>query len=188
MKKLLGLVPALALVSAVAFAQDVGYNFDQQADFSKYKTYKWVQVKGANEQVDQIVAQQITDAFDKNLALKGLTKVTGDGPADLFIAYQVAVNSEKQMTTWDTGYGMGPGWGGRYYGGYYGGGMTTATTSTIKIGTVALDMYDATEKKLVWRGMASKQIDQKAKPEKRIKNLDKGAAKMLKNYPPKPKS
>ena len=93
------------------------------------------------------------------------------------------------MTTWDTGYGMGPGWGGRYYGGYYGGGgMTTSTTSTIYVGSVALDMYDAGAKKLVWRGIASKQVDTKAKPEKRMKNLDKGTAKMLKNYPPKKES
>jgi len=40
------------------------------------------------------------------------------------------------------------------------------------------------KKQLVWRGVASKQIDTKAKPDKREKNLDKGMAKLLKNYPP----
>jgi hypothetical protein len=187
MKRLIGLTSAFVLCAAVAFGQDVSYNFDQQADFAKYKTYKWVQVQGAEQQVDDLVAKQITDAFDKHLALKGLSKATG-GTADLLIAFQVAVNQEKQMTTWNTGYGYGPGWGGRWYGGYYGGGMTTATTSTIRIGSVVLDMYDATAKQLVWRGIASKQIDEKAKPEKRLKNLDKGAAKLLKNYPPKKQS
>jgi hypothetical protein len=62
--------------------------------------------------------------------------------------------------------------------------MSTSTTSTINIGTVAIDMYDRAGKQLVWRGMASKQLDPKAKPEKRQKNLDKGMAKLLKNYPP----
>ena len=182
MKRLLGLASAFLLVAAVAPAQDVGYNFDQQADFAKYKTYKWVAVKGA-EQPNELVARQITDAIDRQLATKGLTRTDSD-TADLYVAYQVAVNQEKQMTTWDTGYGMGPGWGGRYYGGYYGGGMSTSTTSTINIGTVAIDMYDRAGKQLVWRGMASKQLDPKAKPEKRQKNLDKGMAKLLKNYPP----
>ena len=182
MKRLLGLASALILVASVAPAQDVGYNFDQQADFSKYKTYKWVAVKGA-EQPNELVARQITDSIDRQLATKGLTRTDSDN-ADLYVAYQVAVNQEKQMTTWDTGYGMGPGWGGRYYGGYYGGGMSTSTTSTINIGTVAIDMYDRAGKQLVWRGMASKQLDPKAKPEKRQKNLDKGMAKLLKNYPP----
>jgi hypothetical protein len=49
-------------------------------------------------------------------------------------------------------------------------------------------MYDTTSKQLVWRGMASKTLDAKAKPEKRQKNIDKAATKMLKNYPPRKKS
>ena len=62
--------------------------------------------------------------------------------------------------------------------------MTTGTTSTIYIGQIALDMYSASPKSLVWRGVASKTIDTKAKPEKQQKNLQKAVAKMLKNYPP----
>jgi hypothetical protein len=57
-------------------------------------------------------------------------------------------------------------------------------TTTIHIGQIALDMYDAPEKKLVWRGEASKTLDENAKPEKRQKNLKKGVEKLLKNYPP----
>ena len=145
-------------------------------------------VKSA-EQPNELVAKQIADTLDRQLATKGLTKTDSD-TADLYVAYQVAVSQEKEMTTWDTGYGMGAGWGGRYYGGYYGGGgggMSTSTTSTIYVGSLALDMYDRTTKQLVWRGMASKQLEPNAKPEKRQKNLDKGMAKMLKNYPPPPK-
>jgi hypothetical protein len=185
MKRLIGLASAFVFVASLAPAQDVGYNFDQQADFAKYKTYKWVTVKDAAP-VNELVATQIAEAIDRQLATKGLTKTDSD-TADLYIAYQVAVDKEKQMSTFNTGYGMGPGWGGRYYGGYYGGGTSTSTTSTITIGTVAVDMYDSGAKKLVWRGMASKQLDPKAKPEKRQKNLDKGMAKLLQNYPPKKK-
>lgn len=186
MKRALGLAAAFLLIGSFAAAQDVSYNFDQQADFTKYKTYKWVAVKD-QEKLDELTVKQINSAIEKQLAAKGLTQATGD-TADLFVAYQVAVTKEKELQTWDSGYAMGPGWGGRYYGGYYGGGgMSTATTSTIYIGSVAMDMYDAASKKLVWRGLASKQIDTKANPEKRQKNLDKGMAKMMKNYPPKVK-
>jgi hypothetical protein len=106
----------------------------------------------------------------------------------MVIVFQIAAKQEKQMTTFDTGgYGYGPGWRGGWYGGM-GGGMSTSTTSTINIGAVVLDMYDSGSKQLVWRGMASKTIDEKAKPDKRQKNIDKAAVKMLKNYPPKKKS
>jgi hypothetical protein len=43
-------------------------------------------------------------------------------------------------------------------------------------------MYDAAAKQLVWQGVASKAIDPRAKPDKRQKNIDKAAVKLLKNY------
>ena len=36
----------------VALAQDTRYNFDSNVDFSKYKTYKWVDRKGADKPFD----------------------------------------------------------------------------------------------------------------------------------------
>jgi hypothetical protein len=48
-------------------------------------------------------------------------------------------------------------------------------------------MYDSAQKHLVWRGVASKTLDPKAKPEKKEKNIAKAVAKLLKNFPPKPK-
>jgi hypothetical protein len=171
-------------LASFASAQDVSYNFDQKADFSKFKTYKWVTVKDG-EQLDELTAKMVVQAIETQLTAKGLTKTDGAN-ADLLVAYQVAVTKEKEVTSYSTGYGMGPGWGGRYYGGY-GGGMSTTTSATIFIGSLALDMYDSAAKTLVWRGLASKQIDATAKPEKRQKNLDKGMAKLLKSYPPKVK-
>ena len=44
------------------------------------------------------------------------------------------------------------------------------------------------QKEQVWKGQASKTIDEKANPEKRQKNLDKAMTKLLKDFPPKPKS
>jgi hypothetical protein len=48
-------------------------------------------------------------------------------------------------------------------------------------------MYDSAKKELVWRGVASKTIDPKAKPEKQQNNITKAVDKLLKNYPPKKK-
>ena len=52
------------------------------------------------------------------------------------------------------------------------------------MGQLALDMYAAAPHQLIWRGVASKTLDPKAKPEKQQKNLAKAVAKLLKNYPP----
>jgi uncharacterized protein DUF4136 len=164
-------------ISSVA-AQEVTYNFDQDTDFAHFKTYKWVSIKNA-QQVDDITARQITAALDAELAKKGLTKTDADN-ADLYIAYQTAIGTQKQWNAYSSGWGMGPRWGG-------GMGMGSATSSTLRVGELDLDMYDSANKRLVWRGTVSKTLDPTAKPEKRQKNLEKALEKMLKNYPPKKK-
>jgi hypothetical protein len=171
----------LLLVAAAAFSQDVRYNFDKNANFASFKTYKWVLLKDAPK-LNDLVDKQIKEAVEAELTKKGLTKSDSDS-ADLYVGYQAGVGTEKQYTSFDSGWGYGPGWGHGWYGG--GGGMTTGTTSTIYIGQLALDMYQASAKSLVWRGTASKTIDPEAKPQKQQKNLAKAVAKMLKNYPPK---
>jgi len=65
---------------------------------------------------------------------------------------------------------------------------TTGSTSTIYVGQLVLDMYDSVNRDLVWRGVASKTLDAKAKPDKQQKNLAKAVKKLLKNYPPAVKS
>lgn len=177
------IVPILVILlfAASAWAQKVSYNFDSQADFSKYKTYRWEQHPDSAN-IDQITQEQLKSALNAELATKGLTE-TADANPDLVMVYQVALRNEKQLTSFSSGYGYGPGWGPGWYGGM-GGGTTTATTSTITIGSVDLDMYDFAQKKLVWRGVATKTVDVNAKPNKRQKNLAKGAKKLLKNYPP----
>jgi Domain of unknown function (DUF4136) len=188
MKKssLLAAIALSVMALGSSLAQDVRYNFDKNADFSKFKTYKWVAIKDATPMND-IMDKNIKSTVDAELATKGLTKVDGD-TADIYVGYQGAIGQEKQFTSYDTSWGYG---GGYYRGGWYGGGpsssMSTGQTSTIYIGQLALDMYDPANKDLIWRGVVSKSLDPKAKPDKQQKNLTKAVAKLLKNYPPQVK-
>lgn len=174
----------LSLLAICGFAQDVRYNFAAGQDFSRYKSYKWVQIDGA-EKLNQLAEGQLKTAVDAELTRKGLSK-TEEDTADLYIAYQAAIGQEKQFTSFNSDWGYGPGWGRGWYGGM-GSSMTTGETSTIYIGQIGLDMYAAPQKQLVWRGTASKTLDPKAKPEKQQKNLTKAVTKLLKNFPPPPK-
>jgi hypothetical protein len=167
----LGLVMTL-FVAANAMAQTVRTNYMPGTDFSNYKTYKWVEIKGASYP-NQIMDQQIKQSIDSQLALKGLTKVDSDD-ANLDVGYQVSVDQQKQ---WNA-YSMGGAW-------RLGGGMATATESTINIGTLVLDMYDVSKKELVWTGRVTKTIDPSKNQEKNVQKLNKAVAKLLKNYPPK---
>jgi len=179
--KLLRMMLPLSLLAINGFAQDVRYNYDRTVDFTKFKTYKWVQVKDA-AQLNQMADRQVKEAIDAQLAQKGLIRTEGD--ADLLVAYQPAINQEKRFNSYTTGFGPSWGWGGGYYGGWGGDSMTHGSTSTIHVGAIGIDMYAAGEQHLVWRGEVSKTLDAKAKPDKQQKNLNKAMAKLLKNYPP----
>ena len=167
----IGLGFMLTLAASSVAAQDVTHNAMPGVNFSQFHTYKWVKVEGA-EYPNQIVDQQIKDAVNSQLSAKGLTMTTSD-KADLHVAYQIAMQQQKQ---WNA-YGMGGRWGG---------GMASAQSSTIDIGTLVFDMYDPSTKQLVWTGRATKTVDPGSNQEKNQKNLDKSIAKLLKDYPPKP--
>ncbi len=166
------LAVALLLGTAATLAgQDVRYNSMPGTDFSKYHTYKWVSIEGGAHP-NQIMDAEIKQAVDSQLASKGLTKTDAE-TVDLLVGYQIAVDQEKQWNAW----GMG--------GGVRWGGMGSATSSTINVGTLVLDMYDPTTKQLVWTGNATRTIDPSSSQEKNQKNLNKAMQKLLKHYPPK---
>jgi hypothetical protein len=162
----------LLFTAATVEAQDVTYNFMPGTNFSQFHTYKWVVVQGA-QYPNQIVDAQIKDAINSQLSAKGLT-LTDSDKADLYVGYQTSLDQQRQ---WNA-YGMGGGW-------RLGGGMGTATSSTINVGTLVLDMYDPSTKTLVWTGRATKTLDPSSNQQKNQKNLNKAMQKLLKNYPPK---
>ncbi len=187
---LVSIVLFLLIVTA-AVAQDVRYKFDSNADCSKFKTYKWVPIKNAankdTAQVDDLLDKQIKDAVDAELGKKGLTKTDAD-TADLYVGYLVGIGTEIQFSSYNTGWGYGPGWTG---GGWYrgdGGTITGPNYYGVYEGQLAVDMNDSENHALVWRGLASKAVDPEAKPDKQQKNLAKAVAKLLKNYPPPPRT
>src|SRR5579884_4544266 len=82
----------------------------------------------------------------------------------------------KNQQTYQTFY---DGFGGWRWGGF---GGTTATTSVenTRVGTVIIDMYDAQNKQLIWRGTAQDTLSEK--PEKNENKLDKATEKMFKHF------
>lgn len=185
-----GSAMVLAFVAcSVTFAQDVRTNYMPATDFSKFHTYAWVdEVQGVPSlggHSDQILDAQVKQAIDSQMAAKGLTKLVNGSAPDLLIGYQLIIDREKEIN----GFGdSGGGWGGLGVGGPSGGGSFgsfSANTSTINIGTFVIGMYDPAVKKLVWIGGAQHAIEPSKKPEKNQEKLNKGAQKLLKDFPPK---
>jgi Domain of unknown function (DUF4136) len=181
-----GAALVLALVGcSLTYAQDVRTNYMPGTDFSKYRTYAWVDevqgVPAVGGRPDQILDTQVKQAIDSQMAAKGFTKVADGGKPDLVLGYQLMIDREKQISgfgdSWGGWRGWGP-WGGNSFGSF------SANTSTNYIGTFVIGMYDPGTRKLIWIGGAQHAIEPSKKPEKNQERLNKGAQKLLKDFPP----
>jgi hypothetical protein len=177
-RKLVTLAIAALLSPTLVLAQKVSYDYDKSANFAGFKTYAH---KEGTKVGQPLVDDRIVAAIDAQLAAKGLTKAESD--PDVFVVYHIAFDKQKDISTYSSGYGGGYG----PYGWGWGGGMGTSTTQVrdILIGTLVIDIADAKQSKLAWRGMATKEVKTQASPEKRDKSINDAMKKIFKNYPPK---
>jgi hypothetical protein len=173
MKKALGVAFVLTLVAMPALAQKVTVDYAHDFDFSGVKTFQYVDTKESNAK-NELMAGRIVELIKKELREGGLTEVQ-ENP-DIFVTYHVTTQELSSFNTTSVGYGgyggYGLGWGG--WGGYHPmGGMGTSTTYETKYteGTLIVDGYEPTDKKLVWRGTGT--VTVKAKPDKQIKQVEK---------------
>jgi hypothetical protein len=165
---------SLTLFGTIALAQSVNYDYDRAANFSRFKTYAWVR---GTELTDALNHGRVVRSIEIQLGAKGLSKVDPGAHPDVLVAYHASFDKNLQINAYGSGFG-GPRFGGLRTG--------TATTQEILTGTLVVDVLDANTKSIVWRGMATGDLDTSASPEKREKNINKAGQKLFKNYPPKP--
>jgi len=165
----------LALMSAGASAQNVTWDYDKEADFTRYRTYTWV--PGTNLG-DEFNHKRVMAAVDAQLAAKGMRRVEANENPDMLVAYHASFDRDLQInaSSFDTG-----GWGGYRFGSNRTG---SARVQEILVGTLIVDLVDAGTRDVVWRGIANKEVDVKADPEKRDRNMNQAAEKLFRKYPP----
>jgi len=154
------------LTAIVAFADKVTSDWDHTVNFSKYKTFMWIDKPQTDEPFMQ---DRIMAAVNAQLTLRGL-RLVSDG-ADLAIGANLAT---EQKHTWETYY-SGSGWG-------WGSGWSTTEERTYEVGTLTVDLFDAATKKLVWQGVSVDTLSRK--PEHRTRDYDKSIEKMFRGFPP----
>jgi hypothetical protein len=165
-----GVAPLVALVLGLvawsaALAQQVKSTYQPGIDFSKYRTYQWVETR---PHPDPKVDAEIKRSIDSQLTAKGLTRT--ENKADLTLDYHVAMSQEEQWSTFryneiDT---------------------LNQTLVTVYGGTLGVDIRDSARNQVVWEGLATKAVDPGNSFETKKKILDKAVKQLLKGFPPKP--
>jgi hypothetical protein len=119
---------------------------------------------------DELLNQSIVSSIDAQLSVKGLTKVSPAEHPDVLVSYDVVFHRDIR------GLGFSDGlrnlrWrnGSRY----------------VLMGMLVVNLVKSDTGAMVWRGMASGDVDAKASPEKHDKKIHEVAQKIFRNYPPK---
>lgn len=179
MKRLFGSLFVLAIIATPSLGQKITIDYAHDFDFGAVKTFTYLETEDTNAGND-LTDSRLQNAIIKELKEGGLEQLDSGG--DIYITYHVATQDNTVFNTTHFGYGgYGPGWGGYgrygYYYGYGGGiGSSTTTTSTYTDGTLIIDAYEPSEKKMVWRGTGT--VTLKSKPEKQAKQVDNILTKM----------
>lgn len=178
MKKYLSILILFAFVGCSTVK--VAYDYDKQADFSKYKTYTISEETMKMAGVNQLNRDRIVNAVEAAMATKGFTKAEN---ADVILDIRIK-GEEVQTATATTSGGYGAGYGYGRWG--YGGGFSTTTVNYDKYveGTLFITLVDKATEKIAWQGTGTKTIDENASAEKREQNIDYAVQQIFMNYPP----
>jgi Domain of unknown function (DUF4136) len=159
----------LLIGAALLIAADVKTDYSHSTDFNQFHTYSWLKVQAGNS----LWTDRIKHDVDTEFAAKGWSQVPSGGDAAVS-----AFGATHQQPTLETYYdGFGGGW-------FWRGGPDFATTTveTTPVGTLVVDIFNARDKKLIWRGTASNVLSDH--PEKNEKKLADSVQDMFKHFPP----
>jgi len=156
------------LLTSVAAAQKIRVEFDQGADFSKYKTFaiRGGQLNSKDAAFNsELTRKRVESDIERGLTVRGLTKA--EGRADLNVRYHFGTARKTEVERYPAGW---RGWG------------TRAVRVPYAEGTLVIDLRDSASRSLVWRGIATQKKDSASDI---AGKLDDMVRKSLEKYPPK---
>lgn len=168
-------IPVLLIFFISGCNVKVNSSFDQTQDFTKYKTFCWLNgceftYTGPKYLNDSLLREKIKNAIISELTKKGFTQ-DNDNP-DLLIDFHISVENETSIIYHhndDDSYNFKP--------------FPEQEVVNYLKGTIVIDMVDKLASRMVWRSEAIGYMD--VHPDLSEKNIQKGIAITLKNFPPK---
>jgi hypothetical protein len=176
---------AALLIQGCASGAQVRVDFDPKTDFQSLRSYAWAPMTAEEQQEksrNSLTHERIQTAIDTHLAARGYTKA-GEAQADFLVTHTVTVESRTQVseTRMSVGYGR---YGARGGVGVGYGIPVESTTYQYKVGTLIIDIIDARQKRLVWRGSGEQTVGEDQTPEKRTEIINTTVNDVLGRFPP----
>ena len=163
--KLAGPIAALCIV-AIAACNPIYVNtdYDKDADFDAFRTFSWVERSaGANP----LLEKRVRSWIEVELAAKGIT--FADQSPDFLVNFIGDAQEAVDIHTTGTGYGF----------------TRSTRTQRYEDGTILIDLIDASDNQLVWRGMAELTLSENPTPDEINKRVHEAIKLIIQEYPPK---
>jgi hypothetical protein len=172
MRKTIGFAIAVVLTAVPGLAQEVHIDYDRWARFTTFKTFDYVATQETSlAGVSPLADERIKAAVIEQMS-SGRLKRDTENP-DLYVTYHTSSKEALRVDTHSWGYGYPSNW---YWDPYWGYSGTTTSVRQYKQGTFVMDVWNAKEKTLVWRGSAIAAVA--SDPEKNIKKVEKAIKKL----------
>src|SRR5215471_18846933 len=152
------------LASMPAAGQKVKVDYDKSVDFSRFKTYRWIEGMAVSNPAMNLY---IIAAVDHDIQAKGMKLSTTD-TADLWITYNAAANTDMNV-----GVVYNPGYVSQAVGApvvWYVPPTFGSVARYIKKGSFAVELIETEKKQLVWSAVAIGAV--KEQKSKRLDQLD----------------
>ncbi len=150
-------------------------DYDRNANFSQFKTFKIVKLEQQLQALSQLNQTRIINAVQAQMIAKGFTE--SENP-DMLVNIVTILKNKQEIVANTYGYGGGYrpyAWGG-------GNMSTTVNVQEYKDGSLIVEIVNASTKKLVWEGVGNKEIDAPSKnPDKEI---PEAVQKIMAAFPP----
>jgi hypothetical protein len=174
----LAILAALASLTACAPKVSVKVGWNEHTDFAPYRTWGW---RPDGSIRDPVWEQRCHSVLADELAVHGLKEVPPES-ADLWAVVHARLTADTRVATFanDWGYGWGP------YGNAWA--YDQAVEYQVPVGTIILDLVDAKQKLIVWRGRASGDLQTGKTNEEREQKLISVLKQMFAVFPPIPKN
>ena len=154
----------------------VNYDYEQNTEFSKYKTYNYFQ--DLNIGMSELDINRFLDALDAALAAKGM--VLSDTP-DFFIS----IKSNAYLVGSQSSVGVGFGGSGRNMGGGISVGIPVGQSTLNR--QIQIDFVDPQGVGLFWQAICEDTYYQDETPEAKEVKFNTIVTEILKGYPPSKK-
>lgn len=172
----------LAMATGGCASDNIRSDYDPTADFSQYSTFNFFEDAGPEStNYQSFFSKYMVAAITREMELRGYT--LSDDP-DLLVNFNAILREKTDVrTTPAPMYGGYYGYRGGFYDPWMGYGYAQEThVSQYTEGTFNIDLVDARKKKLVWEGVGTGRVSQKALEELE-ERVNAGVAKFFAKYP-----